>query len=196
MIALKNILVSLEYIKTREWLYRLRHFLRSVGIMDSTPTAHMEAQRVSSVLSTVNNIHDGNEASESDLISSAQLQELIASLGYPDSQHHQENLEPVVEEMLIQMAEEFIHNVASCSSTLAKHRGSGTLDVKDVQLHLEKHWDIRVPGFDEIHTPMTGSSVIPTAAPAHQKRLSLVRGAVASNSAPRVSSRKRRTPAE
>lgn len=40
------------------------------------------------------------------------------------------------------------------SCQLAKHRGSDTLEAKDVQLHLERNWNIRVPtsGRDEVRT--------------------------------------------
>ncbi|KAK9380297.1 transcription initiation factor TFIID subunit A-domain-containing protein [Kockiozyma suomiensis] len=59
-----------------------------------------------------------------------------------------------VEELLLDLADEFVTSVASFSCRLAKHRKSSTLDVKDVQLHLERNWNIRVPGYnaDEIRS--------------------------------------------
>ncbi len=37
---------------------------------------------------------------------------------------------------------------------MAKHRGSDTLDIKDIQLILERNWNIRIPGYsmDDIRT--------------------------------------------
>jgi transcription initiation factor TFIID subunit 12 len=37
--------------------------------------------------------------------------------------------------------------VANFACRLAKHRGSDHLEVKDLQLHLEMHHGIRIPGF-------------------------------------------------
>lgn len=47
----------------------------------------------------------------------------------------------------MQIADDFIENVISSSCDLAKHRHSDTLEVKDVQLHLDKAWNVWIPGF-------------------------------------------------
>lgn len=49
-----------------------------------------------------------------------------------------ETMDDDVEEVLLNIADDFIENVISASCQLAKHRKSNTLDVKDVQLHLGK----------------------------------------------------------
>ncbi|KAK9493723.1 transcription initiation factor TFIID subunit A-domain-containing protein [Lipomyces doorenjongii] len=64
------------------------------------------------------------------------------------------NVDGDVEELLLDLADGFVTSVSSVSCRLAKHRKSNTLDVKDVQLHLERSWNIRIPGYnaDEIRS--------------------------------------------
>jgi len=83
-----------------------------------------------------------------------------------------EQLDDDVEEMLLQIADDFIENVVTTSCMLAKHRKSNTLDVKDVQLNLEKNWNIWIPGFgsDELRPYKKAA---PTEA--HKQRLALIR---------------------
>eukprot|EP00039_Didymoeca_costata_P030671 m.30827 g.30827 ORF g.30827 m.30827 type:complete len:176 (+) comp8245_c0_seq1:119-646(+) len=57
-----------------------------------------------------------------------------------------QTLETEVEDLLQEMANDFIERVVTFSCQLAKHRGSDKLEAKDVQLHLERNWNIRVPG--------------------------------------------------
>ena len=59
------------------------------------------------------------------------------------------------------MADEFVHQVTKRAAEYAKHRRSGTLDAVDVQLCLEKHWDIVVPGIPARTAPRPAALAAP-----------------------------------
>ncbi|KAE8223733.1 hypothetical protein CF319_g3282 [Tilletia indica] len=76
---------------------------------------------------------------ENRLLNKRKLQELVGEI---DSG---EQLEGDVEDLLLEIADEFIESVTHFACKLAKHRRAEKLEVKDVQLHLERNWNIRVP---------------------------------------------------
>lgn len=55
---------------------------------------------------------------------------------------------------MLQLADDFVDTVISNACKLAKLRESTQLDVRDIQLVLERNYNIRIPGYasDEVRT--------------------------------------------
>ncbi|XP_071955627.1 transcription initiation factor TFIID subunit 12-like isoform X1 [Antedon mediterranea] len=104
--------------------------------------------------------------SEAQVLDKKKLQDLVREVD-PNEQ-----LDDDVEEMLLQIADDFIETVVTSSCQLAKHRKSNTLEVKDVQLYLERNWNIWVPGFggEDVRTYKR-----PNVTEAHRQRMALIR---------------------
>lgn len=87
------------------------------------------------------------------VMSKRKLRELVKSVGV-DEGDGETTIDGDVEELLLDLADDFITNVTSFACRLAKHRKSDNLDVRDIQLHLERNWNIRVPGYaaDEVRS--------------------------------------------
>ncbi|OTA92422.1 hypothetical protein M434DRAFT_74617 [Hypoxylon sp. CO27-5] len=63
-------------------------------------------------------------------------------------------LTPDVEESVLSVADNFVDSVLHSACRLAKERGSKVLEIRDIQLVLERVYNIRIPGYtsDELRT--------------------------------------------
>lgn len=110
------------------------------------------------------------------LLTKPRLQELVREVD-PNEQ-----LDEEVEDCLLQIADEFVENVINGSCLLAKHRvqngqpnRENKVEVKDVQLFLERSWNLWIPGFGtEELRPYKRTTVTE----AHKQRQALIRKAL------------------
>jgi transcription initiation factor TFIID subunit 12 len=65
-----------------------------------------------------------------------------------------DGLTPDVEESVLTLADDFVDSVITAACRLAKIRPNSTLDIRDIQIILERNYNIRVPGYslDEVRT--------------------------------------------
>jgi transcription initiation factor TFIID subunit 12 len=103
-----------------------------------TPPQPMQSQNVNTkpITPLVNSM-----PADKHVISREKLQELVQML---DSS---ERLDPEAEDLLLLVADEFVDSVTEFACKLAKHRKSNTLEARDLELHLEKAWNIKIPGY-------------------------------------------------
>ncbi|KAJ2002450.1 Transcription initiation factor TFIID subunit 12 [Coemansia thaxteri] len=128
----------------------------------SSALAHVAAQstRQSGVGGPVDLGDNGSR-----ILSKRKIQELVSEIDPT------ERLEPEVEDILCDIADEFIESVTTFACQLAKHRKSDTLEAKDLQLHLERNWNIRIPGFASEEIRSVRKTTVPQS---HQEKLSAI----------------------
>ena len=86
-----------------------------------------------------------------------------------------EQLDEDVEEVLLQIADDFIEQTVTQACALAKHRKANTIDVRDVQMVLERSWNLWIPGFgaQELRPYKRAAS-----SEAHRQRLAVIKKAL------------------
>ncbi|XP_045454676.1 transcription initiation factor TFIID subunit 12 [Melitaea cinxia] len=132
--------------------------------IQGSPSQHSPMGTQSQVSAKVNQAGAGDQTTQ--LLSRPRLQELVREVD-PTVQ-----LDEEVEELLLQLADDFIDTTLNAACSLAKHRHAPTVELKDVQLHLERQWNMWIPGFgnDELR-PYKRAAVTE----AHKQRMALIR---------------------
>ncbi|KAH6721079.1 transcription initiation factor TFIID subunit A-domain-containing protein [Leptodontidium sp. MPI-SDFR-AT-0119] len=89
------------------------------------------------------------------VLSKKKLDELVRQVtGGGQGLDSGEGLTPDVEESVLNVADNFVDQVLQAACKNAKERGSKILEIRDIQLTLERGYNIRIPGYssDEIRT--------------------------------------------
>ena len=90
-------------------------------------------------------------ADDNQVLDKKRLQELVKEVD-PNEQ-----LDEDVEDLLLHIADDFIEQTVTASCSLAKHRRAPAVEVKDVQLVLEKKWNMWIPAVGAVSS---GSSAV------------------------------------
>lgn len=153
-------------------LSRQQQIPRAAGLGNQKVSSHTEVQP-SPVQSVPPNRTVSAESGEScnRILSKRSIQELVTQID------PSERLDPEVEDILADIADDFVESITTFGCSLAKHRKSNTLEAKDILLHLERNWNTTLPGFsaDEIKIYRK-----PFSSDIHKDRLAAVKRSIAS----------------
>ncbi|KAG0647096.1 Transcription initiation factor TFIID subunit 12 [Hyphodiscus hymeniophilus] len=95
------------------------------------------------------------DADDGRVLNKKKLDELVRQVtGGGEGLGGGEALTPDVEESILNVADDFVDQVLQAACKNAKERGSRVLEIRDIQLTLERGYNIRIPGYasDEIRT--------------------------------------------
>lgn len=88
------------------------------------------------------------------VLTKRKLVELVNSIAVDQYGDTKTSVDVDVEDLFLDLADDFVRSVVGFSCRLAKHRkiDENKIDIRDLQLNLERNWGIRVPGYamDEI----------------------------------------------
>ncbi|XP_033635296.1 transcription initiation factor TFIID subunit 12-like [Asterias rubens] len=129
-----------------------------------TPAISKPSSSMASGSSMATGAHSSIDPSQ--ILDRKRIQDLVKEVD-PNTQ-----LDEDVEEMLLQIADDFIENIVTSGCQLAKHRKSNTLETKDILLHLERNWNMMIPGFS---TEDNRQYKRPASTEAHKQRMALIR---------------------
>ncbi|XP_045538189.1 transcription initiation factor TFIID subunit 12 [Papilio machaon] len=132
--------------------------------IQSSPSQHSPMGTQSQVSGKV--IQGGGGDQPPQIVNKPRLQELVREVD-PTVQ-----LDDEVEDLMLQMADDFIDTSLGTACSFAKHRHSSNVELKDVQLLLERQWNMWIPGFgnDELR-PYKRAAITE----AHKQRMALIR---------------------
>ncbi|KAF5954002.1 hypothetical protein HYC85_006858 [Camellia sinensis] len=141
---------------------------RGPGLGNQKPSLHTVGQSSAVQSGPPNRIITSAETGEScnRIINKRSIQEMVSQIDPSES------LDPEVEDILVDIADEFVESITTFGCSLAKHRKSTTLEAKDILLHLERNWNMTLPGFsgDEIKIYRK-----PFSSDIHKERLALIK---------------------